>query len=576
MATARCATAGSVITGGSERCVDTPLGMWLARTGAGAGFHPGLVFGGGEGHEEDPASRSRRHMGRAIYADRIIRQEEVLASCAVHAVISRQTSLERITALIRRLQDGRVESQDMGVTGGKPSDQILGPGEASVLTQFLDRTVISLYLLLTQIALRSHSEQGRSCEADHQSDIYPLLDELFSFHHEYVRLLPRTEDLLTPLFWTETELDTLGPFSLLHAVDQQKTLWTGEYASLLLHLQDLSPALHRLVARHASCQDYFWASTIVTSRSFPSTLLANTSHASGPPGDHDANQPTLRASETVPILLPGVDIFNHKRGSKIEWRSVRNQPDTHRIEIVSLEEQIPKGDQVFNNYGAKSTAELILGYGFVLDEQDWEAGGRANPDDVYSIKLTRPPPDQEQTYSQFVGEVFGRFSADELTHYVRSATTTGQDHHRIPALLLAQLRVSVVSSDQDVEILQQRLQHPLSHASSSSPGTFAARFLHVMQDKISWQNELDCLDCLRALVEHKLGTARAALLHRRGDGEWERVRASVRRMIEVYQQGQLQILEDTLTFIERCLDDTLEKAVDDGFQVPDEEEEEGY
>jgi hypothetical protein len=99
-------------------------------------------------------------MGRAIYADRIIRQEEVLASCAVHAVISRQTSLERITALIRRLQDGRVESQDMGVTGGKPSDQILGPGEASVLTQFLDRTVISLYLLLTQIALRSHSEQG--------------------------------------------------------------------------------------------------------------------------------------------------------------------------------------------------------------------------------------------------------------------------------------------------------------------------------------------------------------------------------------------------------------------------------
>jgi hypothetical protein len=90
-------------------------------------------------------------------------------------------------------------------------------------------------------------------------------------------------------------------------------------------------------------QDYFWASTIVTSRSFPSTLLANTSHASGPPGDHDANQPTLRASETVPILLPGVDIFNHKRGSKIEWRSVRNQPDTHRIEIVSLEEQIPKG-----------------------------------------------------------------------------------------------------------------------------------------------------------------------------------------------------------------------------------------
>jgi hypothetical protein len=41
-------------------------------------------------------------------------------------------------------------------------------------------------------------------------------------------------------------------------------------------------------------------------------------------------------------------------------------------------------------------------------------------------------------------------------------------------------------------------------------------------------------------------------------------------------KGQLQILEDTLTFIERCLDDTLEKAVDDGFQVPDEEEEEGY
>jgi hypothetical protein len=75
---------------------------------------------------------------------------------------------------------------------------------------------------------------------------------------------------------------------------------------------------------------------MVNSRSFPSTLLAT-------PSEIPSRTSLPTPQEETPILLPGVDIFNHKRGSKVEWRPVNADSPVQCIEIVSLEDQIPRG-----------------------------------------------------------------------------------------------------------------------------------------------------------------------------------------------------------------------------------------
>ena len=82
-----------------------------------------------------------------------------------------------------------------------------------------------------------------------------------------------------------------------------------------------------------------------------------------------------------PVLLPGVDAFNHARGQPISW--VVTHPDANstsqepKISLV-LHTATPKGDELFNNYGPKPNSELILGYGFSIPR---------NPDDTIILKI---------------------------------------------------------------------------------------------------------------------------------------------------------------------------------------------
>lgn len=182
---------------------------------------------------------------------------------------------------------------------------------------------------------------------------------------------------------------------------------------------------------------------------------------------------------------------------------------------------------MFNNYGPKSTAELILGYGFALGEEDWQStDGTKNPDDFYPVKLTRPGP--TQIYSGLIGEIFERFVPKDLTHHIRR-------DGRPPALLLAQLRVSLISSQHDLLLLSQRINPSSLPLSSSSD--FLSAFSNSMDSKLSWENELNSHDCLHALIAHKLATFRSSSDDPHSD--WSQVRPPVRQMIEIYRQGIL-------------------------------------
>lgn len=112
------------------------------------------------------------------------------------------------------------------------------------------------------------------------------------------------------------------------------------------------------------------ASTYLSSRAFPSTLLSPV--------------PSLaQTQDSHPVLLPGVDSLNHARANPVSWL-VRSDPSTASpvgdgmsvcLQIHTL---YPAGAEVFNNYGPKPNAELLLGYGFTLLH---------NPDDTLVLKL---------------------------------------------------------------------------------------------------------------------------------------------------------------------------------------------
>jgi hypothetical protein len=120
-------------------------------------------------------------------------------------------------------------------------------------------------------------------------------------------------------------------------------------------------ALHLSIATLlTSISDSFlWAATIFTSRAFISTHL-------------------LPNHETVPILFPVVDILNHSVTAKVEWDF---QPH-HSFSLKLLEgDTFTAGQELFNNYAPKQNDELLLGYGFCLED---------NPIEQFPLKIAFP------------------------------------------------------------------------------------------------------------------------------------------------------------------------------------------
>lgn len=112
--------------------------------------------------------------------------------------------------------------------------------------------------------------------------------------------------------------------------------------------------------------------TYISSRAFPSTLL-------------DSAPSLVSTPNSYPILLPGVDALNHSRATPVSWVTTHLEPapsageGAHGSKIsLVLHNATPAHAELLNNYGPKPNAELILGYGFTLEN---------NPDDTIVLKL---------------------------------------------------------------------------------------------------------------------------------------------------------------------------------------------
>ncbi len=133
---------------------------------------------------------------------------------------------------------------------------------------------------------------------------------------------------------------------------------------------------------------FLWAITTFTSRSFSSRSIRPQSgkywaaYRSSPDGRRQAVLLDMSHSSAedlhFPVLFPGLDAANHNPSAKVDWTF-----DPGRFSVALAEdESVAAGDEVFNNYGPKSNGELLIGYGFCIQD---------NPHDTVAMTLKAPP-----------------------------------------------------------------------------------------------------------------------------------------------------------------------------------------
>ncbi|BEJ12274.1 hypothetical protein CspHIS471_0207340 [Cutaneotrichosporon sp. HIS471] len=175
-------------------------------------------------------------------------------------------------------------------------------------------------------------------------------------HRPYVETLPTPS---TPHTWTEAERGLLKGTNLVGAVEKQEREWRAEAETLRTVLKEEGFTWERYAALNAA----------VSSRAFPSALLRL------PDGSATSGE---KVEESYPVLLPGLDLLNHKRGQAITWLSSKIPSSKGDIEAISFISPGQETGEVFNNYGARGNEALLLGYGFVIP---------SNQDDTLVLQL---------------------------------------------------------------------------------------------------------------------------------------------------------------------------------------------
>ncbi|KLO11650.1 SET domain-containing protein [Schizopora paradoxa] len=196
-------------------------------------------------------------------------------------------------------------------------------------------------------------------------------------HRPYVRNLTPVKSLFTPLYFKDEELDLFRGTNLFGATVERREILHNQWKESLRSI----PPEKQHIAERLTWDFYLAASTYLSSRAFPSTLLSS--------------EPSLISTPaSYPVLIPGVDLFNHSRAHPVTWEvsQSRSSPGFS----ISLKENsaASAGTELFNNYGPKPNSSLILGYGFSLEN---------NPDDTIMLKIGGQPTHGAQGLSHEIG-----------------------------------------------------------------------------------------------------------------------------------------------------------------------------
>ncbi|CDH12158.1 related to Ribosomal N-lysine methyltransferase 1 [Zygosaccharomyces bailii ISA1307] len=191
----------------------------------------------------------------------------------------------------------------------------------------------------------------------------------------YIRNLPQT--LNSPLVWNPNEWQLLEGTNLGNSLkDKLYKVFTEWYEFIVKysHIFPSSPLGHDIdlyrrfdavgsdelyadILQHAAKGDaqlwyslsaFLWAHLILLSRAFPEYIIH--------PG----------CNEGSVILLPLLDLLNHDAYTKVRWYSTNNNFYYEKLETTGA------GQEVTNNYGPKGNEELLMGYGFVKECNEFD------------------------------------------------------------------------------------------------------------------------------------------------------------------------------------------------------------
>lgn len=98
---------------------------------------------------------------------------------------------------------------------------------------------------------------------------------------------------------------------------------------------------------------YNWAAIIMDSRCFPASSLANNVHNGGY-SDDPANGAPPEADRDSPVMLPGMDLANHRPTANVTW--LYNREDCGLV----LDDRYDGGQPIWNNYGPKPNEQREL------------------------------------------------------------------------------------------------------------------------------------------------------------------------------------------------------------------------
>ncbi|KAI0846522.1 SET domain-containing protein [Daldinia vernicosa] len=167
----------------------------------------------------------------------------------------------------------------------------------------------------------------------------------------YIRTLPQPEHMsnILPAMWPSDDIEFLNGTNASAAIQVIKSALKKEHKNALKLLpQNYHPEYTRPL--------YHWAYSIFTSRSFRPSLIFPAEASLGLPCELD----------DFSVLLPLYDIGNHSPLAKIAWTT----DEQAKMCMLKSRQTYSAGEQVFNNYGMKTNVELLLGYGFILPEND--------------------------------------------------------------------------------------------------------------------------------------------------------------------------------------------------------------
>ncbi|CUM66769.1 uncharacterized protein PRCAT00004450001 [Priceomyces carsonii] len=202
-----------------------------------------------------------------------------------------------------------------------------------------------------------------------------------SFFGDYLRLLPKLREIDSPYCWDSklksqlkgtnlgTSLkDNIGNlvnewWEVLNALPQGISLPDAHYINMKFFYEfkfytddDLYNyfIIDENVDNWTSFPNFLWSSLILKSRSFPFYLLKEFKKSD-----------VYTLKEDAAMLLPVIDLLNHDFKAKVSW-TVGKEGEEIFFNFAS--ESARSGEQLCNNYGPKGNEELLLSYGFCIED----------------------------------------------------------------------------------------------------------------------------------------------------------------------------------------------------------------